>query len=171
MRLVWLFIVMALLAGCGGGSGSSGTPGGGIMIPEQPSAAVVEFSTVGGSADTVVYGIDMIVHLPAGVTVSADPATGEVSVDVLKSTVSGAMIGAKYVAATSTAPAYLKVNVASGTGFPQGKFATLTCKVAPGTKVGTASFTIDPFSAWGVAADNSTVRLDAVRPLVTAQTQ
>ena len=145
MRLVWLALVIALLAGCGSGgaAGNSVDPG----PAPGPATAIVEFGTRAASAQTVLYAVEFVLHLPAGVTLPANPTSGEVPAGVLQTALSGALSGARYQPATAAAQALVRVNITDPGGFAVGDLATLTCNVAPGASLNPAGFSLAGFSA------------------------
>ena len=77
MKLIWLALVAALLAGCGSGGGSS------VGSTAQPAKVAVELTTQAGSPATVLYGVEFTLRLPAGVTLPADTFSGEIPAGVL----------------------------------------------------------------------------------------
>ncbi|HBG07953.1 MAG TPA: hypothetical protein DDY22_20960 [Geobacter sp.] len=168
MRLVLFMALTALLAGCGssgGVAGSSVEPGPGA--DPVPTKATVTIGTQAASAATVIYGVEFILHLPAGVTVPADPATGDVQPGLLRFANSGAFAGAKYLPATATARASVKMVIADTGGFTVGDLATLTCSVSPGVTVSAAEFSLDEF----IAIDADTAVMPGITPHFTVQTQ
>ena len=145
IRLVWLVLITALLAGCGSGGAAGNTidPG----PAPGPATATVEFGTRAASAQTVMYAVEFVLRLPAGVTLSANPISGEVPAGVLQTAHSGALSGARYLPATAAAQASVRVNITDPGGFAVGDLATLACNVAPGAALNTAGFSLDGFSA------------------------
>ena len=140
MRLIWLALVAALLAGCGSGGGSAG----GAAL--QPGVVLVDISTRGGADTTVLNAVQCTLQLPAGVTLPVDPTSGMVSAAALHTVVTDLAAG-YYQPATSGALATVTLNVASTAGFAVGDLATLSCTVAPGTSVSASGFSLDGFSA------------------------
>ena len=136
-------------------------PGGGTE-----SAATLSVSTRAASAATVLYGVSFTVTLPAGVSVTADPATGEVPSGVLHVKDTRALAGARLVRATATTPAALKVDIADALGFTVGDLATIECTVQPATEVTAAAFSISNF----VSLDANAAPL-AVTPQLSLRTQ
>jgi hypothetical protein len=161
MRLIWLALVTALLAGCGGGGG-----GGAAGNAGEPGTVTVELSTRAATAGTVIYGVELTLHLPAGVTLPADPVTGEVSAGLLHPADAAAFAGARYLPATTGAKASVKVNIADPTGFGIGGLATLTCSVAPGVSVNVSDFSLDGFSA----RDANAAVIPGITPHFTVRT-
>lgn len=144
IRILWLALVTALVAGCGSGGGATVTA---VDPRSEPGTAIVDLSTETESAVKVIYGVEFVLHLPAGVTVLAEP-DGKVREGVLQPTDSGAFAGARYVPATDTAPAFVKVNIADAGGFLVGNLATLRCIVSPGAAISALRFSPDDCSAW-----------------------
>jgi len=117
-----------------------------------------------GAAGTIA-GIDLTVTLPSGVTVAADPITGEVPNGVV--TVSGVaaagtfgtqnLITGSFAPASSVTPGQLHIVIANVPGFNLGEFATVQFDLATGTSLPTANaFSVTSFLAKGLdAADLS----------------
>jgi hypothetical protein len=166
-NFVWPIFCLAVIAlsGCGGGGttpspaqgtndGSIFTTGGGIPIA-APTKGVLKLTTAGAAG--TIAGIDMTVNLPAGVTVAADPVTGEVTSGVVAvSGVAARTFGtqnatvAKYAPATDVTPAQLHIVMANAPGFSPGEFATVQFDLAAGTALPTAdAFTVAGFAAKG----------------------
>jgi len=140
-----LFITAAtliILAACGGGGGSStSTP-----APAAPAnaTAVLKIGTQGTLASGVsLYGVGIVVTLPAGVTVATD-SNGAVksSVAVVSGVASGGSIATPvYTPATATANATLRLIVAAaGSGFGTGEFVTVTCLLPTGVSLQASDF-------------------------------
>jgi len=144
MRVLLFAMITALLAGCGSGSGGTAIDPGPTPVA---GTASVDIFTQAASAETVVYAVEFVLHLPAGVTVSADSGSGAVTPGVLALADGGALAGAKYVPATATSQAQVKVNIADSGGFTVGNLATLTCTVSAGTTVNKTGFSLDGFVA------------------------
>src|SRR5512138_363277 len=108
--LISLFLLAAsALSGCskGGSDQAADSPPLTAMV-----AAKGELRLATAGMPSTIAGIDLTVNLPAGVSVNANPATGEVAAGVV--TISGAaaaggnnLAAAKYVPATDKAPAQL----------------------------------------------------------------
>ena len=112
-------------------SGKNGT-GGSIAPVPIPTAGLLKMSAAGASF--VMGGIDVTVKLPAGVTVNADPVTGEVASGVV--TVSGvAAVGNNSLTLAKFTPASgdLHIAVVNTAGFGSGEFVTIKFDLAPGT--------------------------------------
>jgi len=159
MRFVWLALIVALLAGCGSGGGGAG----GSVV--QPAQATVAVSTEAASASTVLYAVQLTLRLPAGVTVAADPASGEVSAGILHPVDSAALAGARYQAATAAAQASVTLNIVDPAGLTVGALATLTCTVSPGSALNGTGFTLEGFSA----KDQNGVVISGITPRLTLQ--
>jgi len=93
-----------LLGGCSGGNGGGTAP----ITEAKVTGGILKLGTSGTSA--IIAGIDIRINLPAGVSVAADPVSGETASGAV--TISGAaatgnnnLVSAKYVAATNAAPA------------------------------------------------------------------
>jgi len=160
MRLIWLALVTALLAGCGAGGGAAGNA-------VETGAVTVELGTQAASAATVIYAVELTLHLPAGVTLPVDPGNGLVSVGWLHPAVAADLAEASYLPATVGAGASVKVNIAAAEGFAVGDLATLTCSVTPGAALSGLGFSLDGFSA----RDANGVAIPGVTPRFTVRAQ
>src|SRR5512143_432320 len=126
--LISIFVLAATaLSGCSSG-------GSGQEADSPPLTATVaasgELKLATAGMPNTIAGIDLTVNLPAGVSVNADPATGEVVSGVV--TISGAaaaggnnLAAARYVPATDRAPAQLHIAMLNLAGFPLGEFVTI----------------------------------------------
>ena len=161
MRLIWLALLVALVAGCGSGGG--GAEGSAV----EPAQLTVQLSTDAANAATVLYAVQLTLRLPAGVAVTADPASGEVSTGVLHPVDSAALAGARYQAATAGTLGSVTLNIVDPVGFTVGALATLNCTVSPGTVPNAAGFTLEGF----FAKDLNGVVIPGVTPRLTLQTQ
>ena len=167
-----LCLAMITLSGCGGGGGGAGTAapspaqgtdvtgtgsnagGGADTTISAPTKGVLKMATAGAAA--TIAGIDVTINLPAGVTVAADPVTGEVVNGVV--TVSGgAAFGtqnltvAKLTPASAATPAQLHISMANMPGLNLGEFATVQFDLTTGTPLPAASaFTVKSFLARGL---------------------
>ena len=130
--IITLFFLSALitLAGCGGGGGSTPAPAG--------TTATVKLSTQGTLAQgTKLAGIDVVITLPAGMTVSADAnnvvAAGVVTVSGVALQTGLTVLGPQiYTPATATTAGKLEFTIAAG-NFGVGEFATVNFNLATGS--------------------------------------
>src|SRR6185369_898652 len=129
-----LFAAAAAMSGCSGGSGGAAAP----VTVAKPTGGLIKLGTSGTSAS--IGGIDLQVSLPAGVTVAADPVTGNVASGVV--TISGAaaggsnsLVAAKYTPAATGSPAKLHIVMVSAAGLPPGEFATIRFDLAAGASL------------------------------------
>jgi len=169
MRIIWFILLAALVAGCGSGGGVTGNavePGPGPVPAPAPSQATVYITTSAASAATVIYGVELVLHLPAGVTVPAKP-DGEVLDGILQTAGSGVSAGARYVPATASARASVKIIIPDPGGFAVGDLAALTCTIAPPASVKATDFTLVDF----VAKDANGATMGGITPHFTVQTQ
>lgn len=117
-KFAFAAFTMLAIFGCGGGGGGDGT------TPAGPTAVL----TLALPTGTVIGGVDVTVNLPAGVTVKANssgvPDTGIV---VVSGAATGGFVGAKYTAATGSAPGQIKIAVIKADGFNGGEFVTVNC--------------------------------------------
>lgn len=165
-------LAMVALTGCGGGGGAdavtpspaqgtdvtsnggSNATGGTAATQSAPTKGVLKMSTTGAAG--TIAGIDVMVNLPAGVTVAADPATGEVAngaVTVSGATAAGAqnLTVAIFTPASTATPAQLHIVMANVPGLNLGEFATVRFDLATGTLLPAAtSFAVTNFIAKGL---------------------
>ncbi len=137
-----LILILALLtiSGCG----SNNAPD----IP-QASTAIVRISSSGTS--TTIYGIDVALVLPAGVTVNASADGSKMVTDGGVVTASGGASGANtiatYTAATTAAAGKVTIFVANSAGFAKGEFVTVNCNIAAGNLPAATEFSLEGFAA------------------------
>ncbi|MBJ6723317.1 hypothetical protein [Geomesophilobacter sediminis] len=149
--LLLLLVGTALIAGCGGGGGVADAP-----------TPTIEVATRAALSSTVVYGVELTVQLPAGVTVAAD-ATGAVADGVIVPKVAGTLVGGRYVAAGASTPATVTIIASNAAGLTVGELVNVACQVSPGATPTAAAFTVTHFSAWAVVG-NDTVPIEGVTP-------
>jgi hypothetical protein len=146
MAAFLVFIVTALcMAGCGSGGGGT--------TAAAPTQAIITLSTQGTPSLTPLNSAQVILTLPAGVTVAADQ-NGNTSNGVVKAsgTATGAeIVSGNYTPATSTTQGTVKVFVVKSAGFSAGEFATVTCNFTGATPSATS------FNATDLTAYNGTV--------------
>jgi hypothetical protein len=155
MRLKDLFVsvlclsVMAVLtlSGCGGGDGDTAP-----VTPPVPTAGLLKMSSTGSSL--AIGGIDMTISMPAGVTVKADPNTGEASSGVI--TISGVatagsskLATAKFTPAAGGSPAQLHIVMINTTGFGDGEFVSINFDLVGGIDLPS----VTAFSVIGISAN------------------
>ncbi len=134
------FILMLLmLAACG-------STGGGNNAAPQPTAAVISLATSGTA--TVIYGIDVTLALPPGVTANSTvnpPWTDDGVVTASGAAAPDSITYGVYSAASGTFPATIKIVIASAHGFSMGEFSTVNCSISAGY-----SPTVEDFSLSGL---------------------
>jgi hypothetical protein len=161
LLIVSVFLMLIAMAGCGGGGGSTPTP---TPTPTQPTTAKLVLSTSGTlPSGVLIGGIDIIVKLPAGVSVKTDSASTAVSSSVMAASgqaASGSLVVGNYATASNTVHIVL-VNAA---GFGVGEYITLTCDIAAGTTPTAASFSLSNFSSVGT----NTQSITTLTPTFTA---
>jgi hypothetical protein len=161
-----LFSAMAALSGCSGGSGGTAASAAPVTVAKQ-TGGLLKLGISGTSAN--IAGMDLQVTLPAGVTVAADPVTGEAASGVV--TASGAAAGgnnslvmAKYAPAATGTPAMLHIVVISAAGLLPGEFVTIRFDLAAGASLpAKEAFSTASISAKGF--DGSTLSGITVAPL------
>ena len=139
------------------------------LVNVGTKTAVVRLS-VQGIATATVYGIDVTIDLPAGVTVPVkNAATGEVADNAIAvsgvATSGTSLMTAKYTAAAGTAPATIHVALINSGGFGAGEFITVKCDIAPGAVVSSGGFTVEAGAVIkdgsGIAISGASVTLNA----------
>jgi len=134
------------------------------LINVGSKTAVVTLSISGVSA--AVYGVDVTVDLPSGVTVAAG-TNGSVAAPILSVTgaAEGSYASAQYIPASGGVPAKLHIAVANGNGFTPGAFVTIACSVAQGVTPNFSNALVEPAAevvgALGVPLSTAAVTLSA----------
>jgi hypothetical protein len=163
LKPVITVIMLALLCACGGGGGG----GGGGVVPVVTSKAVATMKSANLTA-LGIYGLDITVGFPLGVTV-ATTADGSVAAGVIS--ISGqqgpntSVGAAKYTPATATARGSLRFLLVNPTGFTAQELVKVNLDITTGFSPTAAAFTIDSLVASdkdgniisGLTADISTV--------------
>lgn len=154
LNLLFVVIASMLSLGCssGGGGGGDAAAGGGLQNagatpPGGAAKVMLTLSTRGSvTASDLIVGIQMAVHLPAGVSINAVPSPGDPSIMEAASgviTAAGAAAGAEIIRATYPAagPSHVvTVVINKTTGYPVGDFAVMTCDRASGSNPTSADF-------------------------------
>lgn len=111
---------------------------GGVTTQTAPTTGNIKFSTIGANA---IGALDMTIDLPAGVTVDADAATGEVAAGTV--TISGVAANGTGQVAAKVASGKVTISMIDTTGFGSGECVTIHFKVADGGTfpADTATFT------------------------------
>jgi hypothetical protein len=112
------------------GKNQTGTPAPTIT----PVNGILKISTSGSST---IGALDLIVTIPAGVEVTADPVTGEAAVGAVvisgvAATGTNKLIAAKVTPATGANPGKLTISMINSTGFGPGECITVDFHVATG---------------------------------------
>lgn len=145
--------------------GKNGT-GGDITPVTSPTDGVLKLTTTGGSL--AIGAIDVIVNLPDGATVNADPATGEtaagvVSISGVASSGSNSLSISRFIPA-SGGHSQLHIALINTAGFGAGEFVKIKFDLTAGAAFPTTNdFTIADFSAR--ALDGSTLSGVTAAPL------
>ncbi len=135
-----ILVSSGMLVACGGGGSSGGT------APSQPTAAILKLMTSG--TGTTIYGIDVTMNLPAGVTVkSTNPPETDSGVVTVSGVASGSIVTAVYTPASWSAPGKVRILIANATGFTTGEFATINTDIADGRTPRATDFGLVSFSA------------------------
>lgn len=166
-----LLTVMTLLVACGGGGGGSTA-----ATPVQPTTATIKISTQGTyPVGALIGGIDVILSLPAGVTVKAtpDPINSSVLVTnagvVVKSGVAttNSTVLATYGAATNLVSGATHIKIANPTGFSTGEFVTVNCDIAANNNPKATDFSLSNFAV----VDLNGISLGALTAVIAATIQ
>jgi hypothetical protein len=137
-HLIICFVILGFPPGCGSGGGGNGSG--------APTNAIIHLSTQGTPSSQPLYGVQVTLSLPAGVTVAAN-ASGTTNDGVV--TASGAAAGASTVITGHYASSVgtVQIDVAKATGFGTGQFATVACTVTKGYSPKAADFGTSNFKA------------------------
>jgi hypothetical protein len=126
-----------------------------ITPPPAPTHGLLKLSTA-GTASTI-GAIDVMINLPAGVTVAADPAKGETAAGVVELTGAAKsgdniLAAAKFTPSAGGTPGQLHIALVTTSGFGPGEFATIKFDLAAGTgfPASASAFTVASFSANGI---------------------
>lgn len=158
-----IYLATAVLSGCGGGD-SAVSPT--TQQGAQPTAATLKLSTQGVLPTGASIGaVDVVVNLPAGVTVKAD-GSGQVQAGAMEpsAVAVGSTAIATFTPTSGGSPAKTRVVLINAAGFGTGEFATVNCDIAAGSSPKAADFTLTGFSAANV--DGTT--LTGLTPVVSA---
>ncbi|MCM0083754.1 hypothetical protein L4X63_19375 [Geomonas sp. Red32] len=132
MKMIRLILVLGAflaLAGCGGGGGGGGG------TPAAPTTASVNVAL----AASGVRGVQGVISLPAGVTLTAD-SSGKVPDSTFTTTISGLNATGYYTAASGNTPAKLSILITRPTAdLPTGDLVKVTFDLASGTAVPAAT--------------------------------
>ena len=134
------------------------------------TAADIKVSTQGTlPAGVKLNGVELTLSLPSGVTVAGD-ANGIVDTSAANSPVQVSGVaktagitflagGVKFTPSTATAPNMLKMVLVSGTAasFDVGEFVTITCTIAPNSRILSSAFIITGTKAVTVGTDTSSI--------------
>jgi hypothetical protein len=154
---IGILLMTSFLFACGGGGG------GGNSAPPQPSTAVIKVAAQGTPSNSPISGIQVILHLPAGVSVKSAQSAPQTDPGVVTAT--GNAAGAELVIGTySVANNTLSLSVIKSSGFAAGEFATVNCDIAAGTFPVAADFSLSnlaPFDTNGAAVTGLTAAFTA----------
>lgn len=163
MKKIMAVLVLAILpmiAGCGGGGGSS---------QPMPTAATLKLSSQGAMpAGKAVSGVTVTIELPAGATAKSTGGVVDATVVVgsaLMATTGTAPVGSmgpvNYTPATATAKAKLDFTIASTAvaGVAVGEYATITL-ILSGVNPAVTDFNVTSFKAY----DMSFAEITALTP-------
>lgn len=165
MRLVLMSILLAVLTACGSGGGVTGNAVDPGTTPDPTATkADVTIRTQAVSAETVLYGVELLLNLPFGVTVASLP-DGSVASSALDAAVGVTL--ARYLPPTATSPAGIMIQAADPGGFTAGNLATVHCSISNGAKVNSTSFTVSDFTA----RDENGVEITGISPRLSVQIQ
>ena len=140
-RYLFSLMLLPLIAGCGGGGGAT---------VSANHTAQVTLTTAGTPSDSLVGLVDVVLNLPAGVTVrttAAQEVSGSVPgvitlAPALAASTSPPLLTSLYLPGT---PGKLKIKLLSTTGVQLGvPLVTVTCDIPAGSSVLPADFSITP---------------------------
>ncbi len=162
-------LVLTALSACGGGGGGDA----GITV-QQPTTAVIKLATTDNGtkpANTIITGYDVLITLPAGVTVkSSTPPQTDNGVVTATGTAAGSSVVAVYSAATSTLSSTVRILIAKADGFSAGEFATVNCDIAAGHYPGATDFPQPTFFAASGYETNLNSTVDLTNDLTLTST-
>lgn len=144
-----LLILAGTLLGCGGSGGGETA-----VTPPTIATRTIKLSTA-GTPSIPISGIELIVTLPAGVTVNADLVTGQVAPSALSAigvAPSGSMVVGKYTPAGNT----VKLALITTATFGVGDFVQLLVNVPADSTFTAADFGISAAKIVGVGGDTVT---------------
>jgi len=140
-KLMILLPAVLVLSSCGGGGNGVGNTN------TQPTAALVKLYTAGTLASgTQIGGIDVMLHLPSGVSVksvSNPPETDNGIVMASGLAVPNSSVVASYTAYTGV----VHILLANPNGFGTGEFATVNCDITAGSHPVQTDFTVSGMTA------------------------
>ncbi len=144
--LMMLVITLTFACGSGGGGGDTGTGGSGGQV--QPTTATLKLAISG--TITTIYGVDVVVNLPAGVTVKSTanpPETDNGVATVSGVAASNSTLMAVYTEAAAPHPGKVRILIGNANGFGTGEFGTINCAIAAGHTPAAADFSVSDFTA------------------------
>jgi hypothetical protein len=142
--LLILILALALftLSGCLGDNNTEDT-----IPPPQSTTATVKILSAGTGT---IYGIDVALVLPAGVTVKATSDGNKMVTNTGVVAASGMAAGANaiatYTAAAGATAGKVTILVANSAGFTAGEFVTVNCDIAAGSVPTAADFSLEGFA-------------------------
>lgn len=134
--LFLLTVIFVSVAACGGGEGGGSA---------SPTKAIVKVGTE-GTVTSQINGIEVIVSLPAGVTVKATANPPQTDSNVVTGTGKASSPDLElgtYLPESGTVTVY----VFNTTGIAVGEFATVNCDIAAGVSPHTADFGVSSLKA------------------------
>jgi len=129
---------LAMLSACGGGSSTSTQP--------SPTTAVLTLLTSGPS--TTIYGIEVTVVLPAGVTAKSTISPPQTDTGVVTATgkAAGSLnITGVYTAATSTVKGTVHIVLPTTLGFGTGEYSAVNLNLVSGNTPTAGGFSLTNF--------------------------
>lgn len=149
--LLLLLTGAILFSGCGGGGGGAGAP---FIAPTHPTKATITLFTQGTlTAGGKVAGVDVTIHLPAGVT--AKSTTNPPETDAGVTVASGlALVNSTLTSTYDGSARTVRVFLANIDGFDIGEFAKVTCDIS-GTDPTQADFSLSGIQLWDL--DGATI--------------
>ncbi len=140
IELLIIIPVLFIFQGCGGSSTS--------VQSELTKTAQIKLLSLGTS--TLIYGIDVTVSLPPGVTVKLYENSIEISPGSLFTSGSAAadsMISGVYTSASSTLPGKVRAIIINAYGMPIGEFCTVIGTIAEGYSPQISEFSVIDYQA------------------------
>ena len=141
-KLLMTVLILVSLTACGGGGGAA----------PSYTKAIVTLSTAG--TGTLIYGIQVTVNLPAGVTAKASLYSAgsssivDAGVITATGTAAGSYTSGAYLAGAASSTYKITMDVFNANGFSgPGEFAQVTCDITAGSSPSAAGFSLSNFEA------------------------
>jgi hypothetical protein len=143
----------------------------GVTFTTDPTAAELKIATQGTlPSGTQIYGIDITIVLPTGMSVKSVTTPPETDSGVVVASgvaAANSTVLSTYTPATSLTTGKVRVLLANSIGFGTGEFMTVHCDIASGSTTTTSDFSVSDF----VAKDLNGVAISGLIPEITTTFQ